>query len=513
MTTQQFYLKSKKRYLKDAEQSRIMTRLLSLRPHMSLDHTWDDIGTATLMKDVYEETLRYCPQEGDWYIYDGARWERQGEYGIVSDMLQTLLNLLRLYCHELEVDKTEDPEVIEGYLRYVNSLRKHTAMRNIIEVLKTMLRLSKRDMDTDPYILNTPRVAYDLRTGKTLTETREKVITMKTQTSMPTAYQSRCDRWYSFILEIMDDNAERAAFLQRALGYSLLGVNREECMFVMYGRHTRNGKGTLTDAIRAALGEEYANSAPTDLICEGRNGRPTDFNAPQPTLSRLVGTRLVFMSESGKNVRLDAANMKALTGRDTLVTRGLYEASFSFLPQFTLWLQTNHLPAVTDDTVFMSDRIWVIEFNRKFDESQRDRNLKELFSDPENRPTILEWLMDGCRDYIQNGLNPPDCVREATENYRKMHDRIGNFLDEETVLAEGKAIMRGDLYAEYRAWCRKGERNYNPIGSTSFYSEITTRGYPLIRRSDGWYFVDMDFKALPPADCSGSEHLYLGVVV
>lgn len=488
--TDLFYLESKECHLEDPEQSRIMHRLIDLHPHMSMHHTWDDIGTATLMRDTYEETLRYCPQNGDWYIYDGARWEQQGEYGIVSDMLQTLLNLLRLYCDEIE----HQGQDLKDYKKYVNSIRKHTSMRNIIEVLKTMVRLSKREMDTNPYILNTPRVAYDLRTSQIVENTRALNLTMKTRASLPTPFQPRCERWYTFISEIMDENPGRIRFLQRALGYSLLGVNREECMFVMYGRHTRNGKGTLADSIRAALGDEYANTAPTDLITENRNGRPTDFNAPQPTLSRLVGTRLVFMSESGKNVRLDAANMKTLTGRDTLVTRGLYESSFSFTPQFTLWLQTNHLPAVTDDTVFMSDRIWVIEFNRKFEENTRDKNLKELFSAPENRPTILEWLMEGCKDYMENGLNPPPCVREATDNYRIMHDRIGNFIQDECMDIQDGEILRGDLYAHYRAWCRMSERNYNPVGSTTFYSEIATRGYGTSRKMTGWYIDGLELK-------------------
>ena len=373
-----------------------------------------------------------------------------------------------------------------------------------MEVLKTMVRLSLKDMDNNPYLLNTPRHAYDLKTGDIIEDITPFNVTKKTTCPLPDFLTPTCERWYSFIDQIMSGDKEKAAFLQRALGYSILGVNREECMFIAYGSKTRNGKGTLFSTICTVLGEDYADSAPTDLICESKTGRSTDFNAPQPTLAKLVGTRLVTMAESSKDVRLDAASMKTMTGRDTLVTRDLFESSFSFVPQFTLWLNTNHLPAVTDDTVFSSNRIWVIEFNQHFDEKTQDKDLKEIFARPENRPTILKWLFDGCEDYMKNGLNPPECVRSATANYRKMHDRIGNFLDECCVLGEDKKVVRGSLYAAYRAWCCKAENKYHPIGSTTFYNEIAMRGFP-IRKANEWFVWGLDVD--PNKNNDGRIHL------
>lgn len=39
----------------------------------------------------------------------------------------------------------------------------------------------------------------------------------------------------------------KADFLQRALGYSMLGMSNEECMFILHGKTTRNGtvKGVI----------------------------------------------------------------------------------------------------------------------------------------------------------------------------------------------------------------------------------------------------------------------------
>ena len=497
MPETEYYQMHTGQVIEDADMSAMMYRVMALRPHTSLVYSWDDIGIATLMSDLYHNNIRYCPQSDRWYVWDNC-WVKQGENGAISDMLQTLLNLLVLYCMEVSAEVGDDKEkrdLIDKYRKYISSIRKYAQMRNIMEVLKTMVRMSLAEMDTNPYLLNTPSAAYDLKTGDIIPDITPYNVTKKTACSLPNAFTKPCERWYSFIDEIMGGDKDKASFLQRALGYSLLGVNREECMFIAYGARTRNGKGTLFSTINTVLGEDYADSAPPGLICENKNGRATDFNAPQPALAKLVGTRLVRMSESSRNVRLDAASMKTMTGRDTLVTRGLFQNSFSFTPQFTLWLETNHLPAVTDDTVFTSNRIWVIEFNEQFTEGRQDKNLKELFAAPENRPTVLKWLFDGCEDYIRNGLNPPACVVEATKNYRKLHDRVGNFLEECCNIGDDKKIIRGTLYSAYSQWCVKPDNRYKPMGSTTFYNEIAMRGYPIKHRNDGRYVIGVDLKS------------------
>ena len=479
---QQFVLKNGK-MLEDAEQSRIMYKLMELTPHCSMDFTWDDIGMATLMSTVYEHDIRYCPQNRDWYIWDG-RWHRQIDSGVISDRFQTLLNLLRLYATE-----TDNGD----YLKYINSIRKFTAMKNILEVLKTMVRLPLDTMDKNPYILNTTNGAYDLRTGKLVEDVYSYNITKKTNTYPANALTKPCSRWYRFIDEIMSHDKEKARFLQRALGYSLLGVNREECMFMMYGPATRNGKGTLMYTIKAVLSEDYADTASTELICEDKQGRIKDFNAPQPALAKIKDTRIVEMSENDQNVMLASASMKTLTGRDTLVTRGLYESSFSFIPQFTMWLSTNYLPNINDDTVFKSNRIWVIEFLESFvDKSKQDTDLKDIFTHPDNMPTILKWLMDGCKDYLENGLNPPKCVLDATASYRDRFDRIGNFIQECCVIGEDKKVLRGTLNVAYDRWCRKPENRFTPRGTQKFYSEMELRGFPSVKTNGEFYIKGLD---------------------
>lgn len=500
----QYTLQFNGRTLDDEQQSAQLEKLLEWQPHRGGDYSWDDLGMSNLMCDLWDDVC-FCPQQRAWYLWD-QRWVRQPDSGWLYDRLETLLNLLDLYCKEAQYllarsGAKDDIEVLDKYKTYLRGIRRYNPMGSIIQMYATKVRKHASQFDANPWILATPNAAYDLRSGEVTANVRQYNVTMRTSTHRPTMLDTRCQRWYDFIDEITSHDKEKAAFLQRALGYSLLGVNREECMFIAYGQRSRNGKGTLFRAIEAALGGGYFRSASPKMICEQRNGESIDYNAPQPMLASLTGARIVSLSEAQQSCRLDASAMKAMTGRDTLTTRGLYEAPFSFVPQFTLWLNTNYLPVVNDDTVFLSDRVWVIEFNEHFDESSRDKDLKDVFADPENLPTILGWLMDGCRSYMRDGLNPPECVRKATRDYRNQNDRIGRFLDECTESGgEADLIKRGELYQVYRNWCVTGDNRFKPIGSTTFYNDLARRGYRIFHRNSGWYIDFLKLKERPDSD-------------
>lgn len=487
--------------IQDEEASQVMFRLMNLKPHHdTLTYSWDDLGMVNLMEDAWGDTMRFSPQNNLWYLWENNQWIKQDITGnSIHRRFTTLLNLLTLYCKEQkwlieknenlkESEKDDQSEYLEAYGKFIKKYRTHSAIENVLKELKVECVMNLNEMDTNPYILNTTFAPVDLRTGEIVEDVSEYNITKRANTYPLDDFTPECSRWFSFIDEIMSHDKEKAAFLQRALGYSLLGVNKEECMFIAYGSKSRNGKGTLFRTIEKVLGEDYIRASAPDLILEKRNGSTTDFNSPQPALATLVGSRIVSMSESDRGQRLHSGAMKAMTGRDTLSVRGLYESTFRFSPEFTLWLNTNYLPAVTDDTVFLSNRVWVITFDEHFDEDNRDTDLKEIFADPQNQPTILSWLIQGAVDYFREGLNPPDCVRDATLAYRMMHDRIGTFIEECCIVKTDVREMRQNVYRAYRNWCNRDDNRFTPIGSTTFYEELMVRGF-AVRKSNGEHHV------------------------
>ncbi|MBQ9325251.1 MAG: DNA primase, partial [Clostridia bacterium] len=74
-----------------------------------------------------------------------------------------------------------------------------------------------------------------------------------------------------------------------------------------------------------------------------------------------------------------------------MAARFLHENSFEFDLQAKIFIDTNHLPNVTDQTLFESGRIKIIPFNRHFEEHEQDKTLKATLTDEEALSGIFNW--------------------------------------------------------------------------------------------------------------------------
>lgn len=75
-----------------------------------------------------------------------------------------------------------------------------------------------------------------------------------------------------------------------------------ECLFILYGPTSRNGKGTTMESILRIMGEYGKNADPTMLQAK--------FNAqsggPSEEIARIAGSRFVNISEPEKKITLDS---------------------------------------------------------------------------------------------------------------------------------------------------------------------------------------------------------------
>ena len=477
--------------------SELFTKLLTLTPHKSISFLWNDIGLGNLFAECFSDVERFCVDNQKWYVYDNGIWKLDKGEILSQGNMQKLLQLLHLYCKEMASGDAEEDAILKKYDQYINKSSSDTILRRAINASKNSLMIEMNEFDKDPYLLNCKNGVYDLRTQTFRQATATDYLTLSMDCAyLPEGIAPKCKRWYEFIDEITSRDKEKANYLQKALGYSLLGDNTKECMFVAYGATTRNGKGTLFNTIAKVLGlgkeNGYGSTIKSALICESKF-KEKDYNAPEPMLADTVGVRYLTMSETKDNITLDETAIKSLTGRDPLKTRQLHSTAFVFTPQFTIWLSTNFLPRVNDDSVFKSDRIWVIPFNEHFDENTRDENLKDIFTRDENKATILRWLLEGYKKYTEEGLIPPESVRQATREYARLNDRILCFKEECLEGAEGETVSNALMYAKYKSWCADEERCYNPLGTTTFYKKLNK--YYSRKDSHGFRgFVDVKIK-------------------
>ena len=274
----------------------------------------------------------------------------------------------------------------------------------------------------------------------------------------------------------------------------MLGVSNDESMFILHGKTTRNGKSTLLNTIETMLGD-YAKVAPVGMICRG--DRQKDAEAASPTLAGLKGKRFVTMSESNEYGKLDEEKIKQLTGGEEISARALYQSAITFKPQFTLWLSCNDLPMVTDKSLFASERIKVIEFNRHFTPEEQDTHLKDELCEQHNMSGIFMWLIRGYIRYKERGLTMSDELRKVVKKYENDNDIVLQFLEarcerfenaDEYGTKESRVLIKAkDLYQAFKIWA-KSEGAY-VLSARKFNAEMERHPEWFDRKSTSSGFV------------------------
>lgn len=440
----------------------------------------DDIGAGYLLADFLKPFARPTPESKGWRYYDGKRWLRDTAAKRVEAAAKDLARAIGLYAAQLEDDEAQ------VYFKWAGRWSISSNRRTYINEASSVYPVSEGGFDKNPWLLNVNNGTLDLRTGELHDHNPDDLLSRLASVEYDPA--SSCPRWDRFIREIMapdeeetiggDKDAicrEKAGFLQRYLGYCLTGDTSAEAFLVCYGPTSRNGKGTCVEAVRAVLGD-YAKtvSAETILLSRGRDSR-----APSEDIARLVGIRFASIGEPPKGSKLDAARIKSITGGDTINARFLNENSFDYRPQFKLLLHTNHLPECTDMSVFDSDRAMVLKFSRHFDAASRETSLKREFLEPRNQSAILNWLIQGLREYQMFGLKRPAAVVQATREYRRDGDKIARFIDEAIEVDSTADERTSLLYAAYKCWCR--ENGHYPESSRNFNRALERAGIQITR--------------------------------
>jgi putative DNA primase/helicase len=266
---------------------------------------------------------------------------------------------------------------------------------------------------------------------------------------MPVAYDpdAAMPAFQRFLNQIQPD-PRMQSYLQRAFGLSMLGIT-EQIMFYLYGDGA-NGKSVLIDLIANILGT-YAASAKIESLT-GQNRR--DGASATPDLVPMIGARFLRASEPEQDVEWQEGLIKALTGGEPMMIRGLNEGFIEVRPRFKLFVSGNHRPRFkgTDDGIWR--RVKLLPFLEQIPEAQRINKADmdaALFVDA---PGVLAWLVRGALDYLEAGLREPEPVTLATQALRRDSDVYGEFLDSacEITGQSGDRITADELVRAFNFW-------------------------------------------------------------
>ena len=447
------------------------TTIESLAPHTNPRYESFQIGNARMFVDYYNQIILMNDTRGCWYIYDGRVWRPDNHNLRISEMAKDFHDKLMVFANSITSEDTRN-----RFLKRVDMLDQKKFRDIMIKDAgnNTDIAVRMEAFDREKFIFNCHNGTINLKTMEFRPHSPADRLTKLTEVDYDPS--ATCPRWDSFMEEVFEGDADRIRYLQKCIGYAMSGDTRLECMFILYGPTSRNGKGTTMETVLRILGE-YGRTAKPDMLSKKNFA---DSSGPSEEVARLNGARMVNVSEPEKSMVIDASLTKQMTGNNTLTARYLRENSFEFKPQFKLFIDTNHLPQISDMTLFESDRIRIIPFNRHFSESERDIDLKSFFAENHNLSGILNWCLEGFRLYQEEGLKMPESVAKATQEYRDQSDRISMFTNQCLQKQAGQELRSSAIYERYKTWC--GENGYKYENAANFRKKMEAAGFVYQRR-------------------------------
>jgi len=432
-----------------------------------------ELGNAERLVARHGNDVRFCHEWGKWLIWSGTHWQIDLTGEVERRAKETVRSM---YAEAAKIEDEEQRAAVAKFAARSETSRAITAMVNLAKTEQEIPVLSDQ-LDSDTWLLNCKNGTLDLRTGKLRPHNRKDYITR----FVPIEYDPMADfvGWAQFLNRIMDGNEELVSFLQRAIGYSLTGSTREQCLFMPYGSGA-NGKSTFLEAIAEMLAG-YAQRTPTDtLMAKDTSGISND-------IARLKGARFVVASEVEEGRRMAESLVKQMTGSEKLTARFMRAEFFEFTPHFKLWVGTNHKPVIRGTDMAIWRRIKLIPFNVTIPPEERDKDLpgklrKEL-------PGILNWAVEGCIDWLQNGLGEPEEVTKATDEYRSEMDVLTRFITDCCTTNTQRSIKSSVLYKKYAEWSR--DNNEFTLSQTKFNAKLVEKGFKKLNRSSGYYWEDI----------------------
>jgi putative DNA primase/helicase len=439
-------------------------------PPADSDIRLTELGNARRLVRRFGVDLRHCHPWAKDLVYDGRRWalDRTGQ------VERWAKEVARLICAEAAAELDEDRRKL---------LMAHALRSEQMKSIRAAAALARSepgvpilpaDLDRDPMLLNVANGSVDLRTGELRPPRREDFCTKLCP--VPFDPDATCPLFQHLLGTTFAERVPVIRFVQKLFGYAITGDVREQILPVFWGKGA-NGKSTLINLFLDLLGEDYAIKGSRDLFLSKKaDSHPTQ-------VARLFGKRLVAGVETADGARLDEVLVKELTGGDVLTARRMKEDLWDFRPTHKVILVTNHRPEIRGTDFAIWRRVRLVPFTVQIAPEKQDRELpaklrKEL-------PGVLAWCVAGCLMWQQEGLEPPEEVCAATDDYRAGQDVLAGFLAECCTIQPDLKVKAGVLYGAYKSWAeRSGER---PESQRRFGEAMSERGFARHESHGMWY--------------------------
>ena len=395
-----------------------------------------DTGNASRFIDQAGGMARYVHGWGRWIVYRAGMWVLDPNGAMVVEAAKAVPKALMALVPQCTGDERE--HVFRAAIR-AESKGALSAMVDLARGIPGVI-VDHEELDADPYILNCKNGTVDLASGQLRSHDPVDLCTQQ----CPVAYdpEATAPLWDACLATWQPDPDIRD-YLQREAGAGATGNPTEACD-IHHGAGG-NGKSKFFGAIQAALGS-YSVEPHKSLLVASRHEQHATV------VASLFRVRLAVASETDAADRLNATQVKNLTGGDRLRARRMREDEWSFIPSHTLCMFSNYRPEVSGQDEGIWRRVRLIPWDVTIPELERDDQLAEKLQ--AELPGILRWIVEGARKYLTEGFGAPDKVKVATASYRANEDTVARFIaDVGVVFVPRGEIPSPELTGAHESWC------------------------------------------------------------
>lgn len=301
------------------------------------------------------------------------------------------------------------------------------------------------------------------------------------------------------ILTLIQPDPERRAYLLDDLSLRLFGKNFLQ-LFSIWSGVGANGKGLLVGLLDLIFGDYFGKLSSDTITKETKNANSTS------EFSRVSSCRTVLFEEPKKKSKLQTDILKEHSGDTAIRTRGLFQESYEYIPQYGMIICCNDIPDLEDNGGHaIARRLRVINFPTKFcenptkpNEKKCDSTLNEkLMSDENYRNAFIKILIDNWKQKdLKNNFITPKCILDDSMKYIEDCNYVKRFLDDGYEYSEydktnnpNAKIQSSKLFSDFKCYCtttgidaKMSDKDFKPL--------VEAQGFPC-KKNNIMYFMNI----------------------
>lgn len=423
-----------------------------------------DKGLAEHFFDLHKWDFCWLTEEEQWILWNGNTWCRDSDLQIfrmahaVGDRLFDAVDALRDMLDKVTVagGPTEELEAqIKQMAGRAKEAHQLPRIKRLIETSRALPNVARSlsAFDADPNVLGVANGVVMLGADgsvKLRPGTRADRITRSTR--VPYVPGARSKELTAYFRLFVPDLAIRN-YLQKFLGYSLLGQNNERRIAFFIGE-TSTGKSTLMEAVIAMMGD-YGGPLPLSIF------RANNEDKPRPDIIAAKPRRIISTSELDEKTPIHADQLKKLISVDSVAVRGMRKDTFDERPpSFTPFIASNQTPTVPGADAAFRKRLVVFPFNHSVAGSAKDdKSVTQRFkTDADVQTALLAWMVEGYEMYVAEGLDEmPKAMRDEQDSFMSGTGHVQQWFIENFVKDPSAEECTENINISYQTWCEDND--------------------------------------------------------